>query len=131
MSLAFILVCNAFVAHVYFFLSERPCCSLYFPFYSCFRYTAASSDVSFSLDAASYSYGAENQTLVLKSNKYQTKVCIYHSEGPVYGFAKRILKKKSGTHMVAQTHLVELGGSRAEQSLVRRDVFYLRPTSFM
>lgn len=73
-SLSFILVCSAFVAHVYLFLSERPYCSLYFPFYSCFRYTAASSDVSFFLDAASFSYGAENQTSVLKSNKYQTKV---------------------------------------------------------
>lgn len=59
-----VLVCNAFVAHIDLFIRERPCCILYFPFYSRFRYTAAPSDVSFLLDAASFSQGAENQTLL-------------------------------------------------------------------
>lgn len=44
-------------------------------------------------------------------------------------------KKESGTHIehsAAQTHLIELGGSRAEPCFTAQiDVFYLQSPSFM
>lgn len=123
MILAFILVRNAFAAHMYQFLES--CCILYFPSYISCKYTAAPSKYLFH-DTASW--GAENQTLFKESKKYQTKVCMYPSKRQVYGFVQRIKKNpQSGTHMeheVAQTHLVEPGGNRADRCLLSTFNFF-------
>lgn len=61
----------------------------------------------------------ENQTLFKESKKYQYYVCTLPKDGCM-DLLKDFKKKQSGTHMeheVAQTHLVEPGGNRADRCL--------------